>query len=327
LSAHRDKTYFMKKGHFLRWLLSSRSRGSAISSFMLKAHADMPVVRNWHLKLPLAIHWLVSKKPLKIFGRLSFILCCAVMMVTCTKTELAPEGDHPLSEANLLGIYNYVLIDGEQIVNAPDSTFEITAGAAFTDSATGKVFPVDGVQVNSRVLHTGPEPGYNFSYSDTPGAYNEGLGLFGTQIKVTVTGISPADTLTQSIYMPARMFKSLSDMPLGGFDNNANLILNWTADPLNSSGKVIITIYYNASLSRFQSDSSLPATDTTLTLNVPDNGSYTVSAASLHAFAQKSLITFRMVRGEESSAVLPVSHKRVFFFTASAESLPPVYME
>jgi hypothetical protein len=224
-----------------------------------------------------------------------------------------------------VNIYNYVWLSNDKLVRPRDSGISMSVVAAFTDSVTGQIATMSGVSINNRTLIPNSSHSYSFEYSDSANnAIQEGKNLYGTNVSIKITGSSAADTATRMIYMPKRVFNTSVGFPSGTVDISQPLVLNWLTDPSCSWGNVGIQIYYNAAASRFMHDPTLPATDTTFTYIVPDNGSYTLSTTQLQKFRVNSLITITLGRGSTLSAVLPVSKKRIFYYATSTMKSSPI---
>ncbi len=256
-------------------------------------------------------------------------ICLAIFLLnssSCEKIELRKVDLNNIKEFSVLTagdsstIYSYVWLNGNQVISALDSNFRISAMAAFTDTITRNLVPMNGLVINTRSVIPNPDHTYSFNYSDTAAYLQEGLNLYGTNVKVKITGSSSADTITKTIYMPKKVLRYTTDFPLGQLNIGSNLTLNWTPDPACTWGNVSIKIYYKSVESRFLSDSTLSANDTTLSYIVADNGSYTISSADLQKLKRNSLVTLEMGRGSQIQAVLPVSLKRVFYYATSAVS-------
>ena len=139
----------------------------------------------------------------------------------------------------------------------------------------------------------------------------QGEALAGTNMVVKVTGSTAADTATRVVYMPKNIVGLTSEIPpSGGVTNTSNLTLNWVADPNNASGEIEIEVLYESAVSQF-SNPSLPATDTTLTYIVPDNGSYTISSAALSHYPTGCYVQIIIGRGSQVQVRLPVSGRLV----------------
>jgi hypothetical protein len=85
----------------------------------------------------------------------------------------------------------------------------------------------------------------------------------------------------------------------------------------------MIQVYYFNTLS-LKGDSSLPQTISTVNLTVPDNGNYYLSNSDLNSFPVNAYIGITIARGTQNEAILPVSHKRVYYFSSASVSTPPV---
>jgi hypothetical protein len=70
----------------------------------------------------------------------------------------------------------------------------------------------------------------------------------------------------------------------------------------------------------------LPANIATFNLTVPDNGSYFLTKADLRSFSPHAFIGITIARGTQNEAILPLSHKRVYYFSSASVSTPPVQL-
>jgi hypothetical protein len=260
------------------------------------------------------------------------ILIGSMLFVSCTKMPERLVGGNALGKltsqipaimTDSANIYNCIWLDGNQVVSpAADSAEQVAFTATFTDSITNRVVGIKGLSVNSRTLSPNADSTFYFGYSDSSAFLQEGLNLYATNVNIKITGSSLSDTVTQSIYMPKKVYGT--GFPAGQINIAKNLALNWTPDVGNAWGNVVIKIWYNAAASRFLNDSTLPATDTTLTYTVPDNGSYTIDSTDLKRLKKNSYVTMSLGRGSEASAILPISKRRVFYFATASETSTPI---
>jgi hypothetical protein len=271
-------------------------------------------------------------------NHLNIVVLSAIVFLTwcflpsCTKTPVRFENENAMTKAMAMvplimtdsaNVYNCVWLIGNQVVSpVADSAQQVSITATFTDSITKKVVGIKGLSVNTRTLTQNPDSTFYFGYSDSSAYLTEGLNLYGTNVAIKITGSSLADTVTQSIYQPKKVYGT--SFPTGQINTAKNLALNWTPDAGNAWGNVVIKLWYNSSASRFLNDSTLPAKDTALTYTVPDNGSYTIDSTDLKRLKPHSYVTLSLGRGSEVSAVLPVSRRRVFYFATASETSTPV---
>jgi hypothetical protein len=85
----------------------------------------------------------------------------------------------------------------------------------------------------------------------------------------------------------------------------------------------MIQLFYYQDLSR-KADSTLPEKINTVSITVPDNGSYFLSPADLQPFPAKAVIGISIARGSQNEAILPLSRKRVFYFSSASASTTPL---
>ena len=260
---------------------------------------------------------------------ISFLFLTGMAELTsCSKEQLEspPLGSQSPINAAVLSpdkpaIYNYVWLTNDQMEYPQDSVFHMSALAVFTDGVTGQISRMSGLSVNERSLVADAGYVYSFAYNDEANnATQEGKDLYGTNVKIKIAGSSPADTITQTIYMPKRIFKTQADFPDDNIDISKPLTLNWVTDPDCTWGNMQIQIQYHAATSRFLNDASLPPNDTTVTYIVPDNGSYTISSKDLRRLKPNSIVTISVGRGSAVEAILPISRKRIFYFATSSLS-------
>jgi hypothetical protein len=130
------------------------------------------------------------------------------------------------------------------------------------------------------------------------------------------------DTVTSSLYLPKQLSGANTKYP-DILSRNIGLQLNWSTDNENTWGNVMIQVYYFSTLS-LKGDSSLPEKISTVNLTVPDNGTYFLSKSDLKTFPVHAYIGITIARGTQTEAILPISHKRVYYFSSASVSTPPV---
>ncbi len=217
-------------------------------------------------------------------------------------------------------VYNYVLVNANQVLTQTDSEeLHVGINAAFIDSNNHQINIVRALYVNNLAIEPGQDSTYNYSF---PKGGNTGLPLFGSQVLVTIRGMDETDTVTSSLYLPKQLSGSNTKYP-DILSRNIGLKLNWSPDSENTWGNVMIQLYYFNTLS-LKGDSTLPQTISTVNLTVPDNGTYFLSKSDLNSFPVNAYIGITIARGTQTEAILPVSHKRVYYFSSASVSTPPV---
>ncbi|HTQ66138.1 MAG TPA: hypothetical protein VMI12_15180 [Puia sp.] len=255
------------------------------------------------------------KKPFVLFMGIG---CFA----SCHKTEISPDNGWTWFGTSNPVVYNYVLINANQVTTKADTNeFHIAIAAAFIDSNSNKLTGVDDLSVNNKAINRNVDSTYSYDYGEQS-SLNEGLALYGTNVSITIKGCSNADTATKTVYLPRKLINVVSDFP-DAIDASGDLSLKWAVDPANIWGHVIIQVYYYAGLSH-SSDSTMPEQINTLNYTVADNGSYTIKSKDLNIYPVKSYIGISIARGTQSEVVLPISKKRVFYFSNSSASTPPL---
>ncbi len=218
-------------------------------------------------------------------------------------------------------VYNYVLINANQVLSKSDSEeLHIGVSAAFIDSSNHQITAVRALSVNNLVIQPDQDSTYNYNYG--PAETNKGFQLFGTRVLVTINGTAESDTVTNSIYVPKRLSAALEDYP-DTISLSNGLQLQWSPDNENTWGNVMIQLFYYATISR-KADSSMPEKISTVNITVPDNGHYFLSGSDLSAFPRNAYIGITIARGTQNEAILPLSHKRVYYFSSASVSTPPI---
>ncbi len=218
-------------------------------------------------------------------------------------------------------VYNYVLVNANQVLTQSDSEeLHVGINAAFIDSNNHQINIVRALYVNNMAIEPGQDSTYNYSFPDGGGI--KGLPLFGSQVLVTIRGMEETDTVTSSLYLPKQLSGANTKYP-DILSRNSGLQLNWTPDNENTWGNVMIQVYYFSTLS-LKGDSTLPQAITTVSLTVPDNGNYYLSQTDLQSFPVNAFIGISIARGTQNEAILPISHKRVYYFSSASVSTPPV---
>jgi hypothetical protein len=221
-------------------------------------------------------------------------------------------------------VYNYVLINASQVLSKSDSEeLHIGVSAAFIDSNNNQITNVRALSVNDQIIQPGQDSLYNYTYGT--GEVSKGSQLFGTKILVTIHGIAEADTVSSSVYLPKQLSPSLEDYP-DTISISRGLPLQWMPDPDNTWGNVVVQLFYYSDLSR-KADSTMPEKISTVNITVPDNGKYNLSKADLSVFPKNAYIGITIARGTQNEALLPLSRKRVYYFSSASVSTPPVKLK
>jgi hypothetical protein len=249
------------------------------------------------------------------------LLISAGCLISCHKEASNPVNNFTWFGTHNNAVYNYVLINANQVFSKTDSEeLHIGINAAFIDSNNHQINIVRALYVNNLVIEPGQDSTYNYSY--VSGGINKNLPLFGTQVLVTIRGMGEADTVTSSIYLPKQLSGTFTNYP-DVISRSKGLQLNWVTDDENTWGNVMIQLYYFNTLSK-KGDSTLPENISTVSLTVPDNGNYYLSNFDLNSFPPNAYIGITIARGTQNEAILPLSRKRVFYFSSASESTPPV---
>lgn len=249
------------------------------------------------------------------------LLVSAGCLISCHKDSSNPESKWTWFGTQNSAVYNYVLINANQVLSKSDSEeLHIGVSAAFIDSSNHQVTVVRALSVNDLVIQPGQDSTYNYNYGSAE--TDKGSGLFGTKVLVTIHGMDEADTVSSSIYLPKQLSPTLGDYP-DTLSLSHGLQLQWVPDDENSWGNVVIQLYYYDYLSR-KADSTMPERIPTVNITVPDNGKYSLSQFDLRAFPRNAFIGITIARGTQNEAILPLSRKRVYYFSSSSVSTPPV---
>ena len=250
------------------------------------------------------------------------VIIGAGFITSCHKDQSVPANSWDWFGTHDASVYNYVLISGNQIADQSDSeNFQISVNAAFIDSNSRRLSGIKELTINSRPINRNVDSTYSFAYNNTP-YFQEGLSLFGSQINIKIQGNSGEDNITQTIYLPRKIVRLIADFP-DDAEVSRDMHLSWDTDPDNHWGKVIIQVYYNATMSHFN-DSSLPAKIEPLNYTVQDQGNFVIPATDLKKFPLKAYIGISIARGEQAVAVLPKSLRRVYYFASSSASTIPL---
>jgi hypothetical protein len=251
------------------------------------------------------------------------LLISAGSLISCQK-----EASNPVNNITWFGtqnkaVYNYVLINANQVLTHSD-TEELHVGinAAFIDSNNNQINIVRALYVNNVAIQPSQDSTYSYNYAS--GATDKGLPLFGTKVLVTIRGTEEADTVTSSLYLPKQLTGVLaSDYYPDVLSRRTGMQLSWATDDENTWGNVMIQLFYFNTLSR-KNDSTLPDKIQTVNLTVPDNGGYYLTKADLASFPGNAYIGITIARGTQTEAILPLSRKRVYYFSSASVSTPPV---
>ncbi len=248
------------------------------------------------------------------------LLLGAGCMVSCHK-----DGDSLANTWTWFGtqntaVYNYVLINANQVINKADSNeLHIGVSAAFIDSTSRQVTAVNALTVNNQQIQPGVDYTYNYNY--TPGSSKD-LPLFGTDVNVTIRGTGDDDTVSRSVYLPKQLMRLISDYP-DTVHLKLGVPLSWSPDKDNTWGNVLIQLFYYVDLSK-KVDSTLPGKINTVSITVPDNGNYFLSPKDLELFPIHAIIGITIARGTQNEAILPLSRKHIFYFSSASVSTTPL---
>ena len=248
------------------------------------------------------------------------VLLSAGCLVSCHK-----DGSNPVNSWTWFGtqnpaVYNYVLINASQVINKADSNeLHIGVSAAFIDSNNHQIMVVNTLSVNNQEIQPGVD--YTYKYNYAAGAAKN-LPLFGTNVMVTIHGTGNDDTISKSVYLPKQLLRLISDYP-DTVHRSRGIQLNWSPDKENTWGNVLIQLFYYNELSR-KADSTLPAKINTVSITVPDNGHYFLSPKDLGSFPPNAVMGITIARGSQNEAILPLSRKRIYYFSSASVSTTPL---
>jgi hypothetical protein len=242
--------------------------------------------------------------------------------LSCHKEEVSPANGWDWFGTHDNAVYNYVLISANQVTNKADTNdYQISVEAAFIDSTTNRLSGVSDLAINDRNILQGSDSTYSFGYNNSP-YFEEGLSLFGTNVNIRIKGNSSDDTVSRTVYLPKKVIRVVTDFP-DQVDLTKSLQLRWVSDNLNPWGNVTIQVYYYPNFSQ-GNDPSLPNSIKPLQYNVPDTGGFSVAESDLQRFPVNAVIGISIARGTQNSAVLPLSKKRIYFFSSSSASTTPL---
>jgi hypothetical protein len=247
------------------------------------------------------------------------LLLGAGCLISCHKEASNPSSDFTWFGTENSSVYNYVLINANQVLNNADSEeLHIGVSAAFIDSNNHQLTSVKSLTVNELLI----KPGYDSTYSYNYGGsfLNKASQVFGTRVMVHILGMNTADTVSSSVYVPKQLSGLLSGYP-DTLSISHGQTLQWLPDSANTWGNVTIQVIYYSALSRL-ADSVMPENIPIVNLIVPDNGSYFLSKADLRSFPPHAYIGITIARGTQNEAVLPISRKRIYFFSSASLSTP-----
>jgi hypothetical protein len=249
------------------------------------------------------------------------LLFSAGCLISCQKEASSPVNNITWFGTHNNGVYNYVLINANQVITDNDTdVLHVGINAAFIDSNNHQINVVRALYVNNLNIQPGQDSTYNYSYAS--GGSGKTLPLFGTQVLITIRGMGETDTVTSSVYLPKQLAGVSANFP-SSFSISRGLQLNWTPDTENTWGNVMIQLYYFSNLS-LKGDSTLPEDIQTVNITVPDNGSYFLAKSDLRSFPRNAYIGITIARGTQTEALLPISRKRVYYFSSASVSTPPV---
>jgi hypothetical protein len=252
------------------------------------------------------------------------LLIGAGYLVSCNKEASNPVNNWTWFGTQNSTVYNYVLINANQVVNNGDSEeLHIGVSAAFIDSNNHQVTVVRTLSVNNQIIQPGEDSTYNYNF--TPGQTNKGFEVFGSQVMVTIRGIADADTVTSSVYVPKQLTQTILNYP-DTISEIRGLPLQWAPDSENTWGNVTIQLFYYSGMSR-KFSATLPENIPIVNITVPDNGNYELNKSDLASFPAGAFIGITIARGTQNEAILPLSMKKVYFFSSASVSTSPIQLK
>ena len=249
------------------------------------------------------------------------LLFGAGCLISCHKDASNPQKGWTWFGTQNTGVYNYVLINANQVLSNTDTEeLHVGVSAAFIDSINNQLTAVRALSVNNFLIEPGRDSTYSYNYADGESA--KGNQLFGSNVVVTIHGADESDSISNMIYVPKRLTTIIENYP-DTVSISKGIELNWMPDSANTWGNVMVQLFYYSALS-MKSDSTMPKNISTLNITVPDNGTYYLSSYYLSTFPKNAFVGITIARGTQSQAVLPVSRKRIYYFSSASVSTPPV---
>ena len=244
----------------------------------------------------------------------------AGVLASCQKKAEQPLNTWSWFGTQTKAVYNYVLINATQVASGGDSNeMHVDISAAFIDSSNHQVAAVSTLRVNNKEITPGSDYLYNYNYS---GGSEGDEPAFGSDVKVNIRGTDEQDTVSTQVYLPKPLRPAATGFPTV-IHKPDGYTLNWNPDLANTWGNVMIQLYYFAALSQ-KADSTLPARIETVNITVPDNGGYSLTEHDLSAFPANAYLGITIARGTQNEATLPLSKKRIYYFTSAALSTMPI---
>jgi hypothetical protein len=249
------------------------------------------------------------------------LLISAGCLISCHKDASNPINQWTWFGTQNSAVYNYVLINASQVLSKSDSEeLHVGVSAAFIDSNNNRITLVQALSVNDQIIQPGQDTLYSYNYGSDQ--ISKSSQLFGTKIPIIIHGMDEADTVSSSVYLPKQLSPNLGDYP-DTVSLSHGLSLQWSPDPDNTWGNVVVQLFYYSALSK-KADSTMPDKIATVNITVPDNGRYYLSQSELNVFPTNAYIGITIARGTQNEALLPLSRKRVFYFSSASVSTPPV---
>ena len=140
------------------------------------------------------------------------LLLSAGCLISCHKEASIPSADFSWFGTENSAVYNYVLINANQVLNNSDSEeLHVGVTAAFIDNNNHQLTSVRALIVNNLLIQPGQDSTYSYDYG--PSMMNKGSLLFGTRVLINIRGIDEADTVSNSIYVPKQLSAFVTSLP------------------------------------------------------------------------------------------------------------------
>lgn len=179
-------------------------------------------------------------------------------------------------------IRNYIIININEHLDQQETENKNTIDiiGSFQDENLQR-FSVGEIIVDGKSVPADATNNYKHTY--TTEEKQQGMTMAGRDITISLQGSDKINAEQKIIYVPSVLYPGTLYVPYNSISNNQDKRIDWAPDWRNMFGKVVVQVYYQSSMSRFNNP-SVPISIASLIYTVNDNGSFTIPGMDLNRF-------------------------------------------
>lgn len=263
------------------------------------------------------------------------LICCLLIANSCKKStnEEVKQQGNSISEAVKKFIFGasqpkdgMIAIQSTKqacaIIPQDQQAFSGYIGASFfVNKDENKKTLVSNFKIDGNVIPYNNDTYYPGYWLQSNSGGNDGWlkGIFGKKIRIDLDGSYSYRTniIDSSFYVPKEMIFESDFLQTRQLDATVNHTFTWIPDTENPTGKIYVAVMYESYESNIL-DSQMPDSSyTQALLEVPDNGTYTITPSQLSDLPTNSIVSITLARGNYASLVDPVTGTNTFVYSLS----------